>query len=819
MAVHPPRCRSAWSPAERSAAWCIVVAVALAGNAWAQAPQPLTLSDSVTLDEADAQARSALQRATAHAALQQWDEAIAALQRIVEEQPERLIEVPEPRWEHLPHVPRRFVPLADHAQWLLSALPPEALRVYRRRVDTQAGQQYQRAVARRDLRALERLLQRYFCSSWGDDALLALGELRLEQGDFDGARDCFRRLLPLGPFFGLLPSNAWETGWGAVTQTAYERIRGHEALSDEDRALLQRWYEPDATSHPTTYYLRSDVPLPAETAQRLARFWKQQGYDTRLTYPDTPLEPAAIAARLVLVSILQQDRARAQQEWAAFQHRFGTATGSLGGGQVNFAAWLRSLLEQSASWPAAEPPSDWPTFGGSPQRQRSIPGTPRLGALVWSVPLPRQAAHAALPRSRAWRHDRPGEDSQWLLSYHPIVVGDLVLWCTAERVFALNVHTGKPAWPGVQTPEAPATLPGEIFPAAGSVQPMPAPEPHLGAARYTLTAHGHRVFARLGSPITQPRSSAVAPPDAGYVLGLDLSAQGRALFRLEPDDATWSFEGTPLCEGRYLYVAMRRLGLRPQAYVACYDTDMLPPRLVWRRMICAADSPGRGELAEATHHLLTLSGSTLYYNTNLGAVASLDALDGRLRWVAVYPRAARRNPWLPGYRPAHYYRDTNPCVYVGGMVFAAPADNPHVFAWDASSGHLLWNTTSGLLPDDLTHLLGVASGYLVGTGDRLWMFESRSGRLVLRWPEGDPLGLGRGALLANHVLFPSASPAMNLYAIDAATGELAGDPVPLLYRQAASGNLVVTRHYVLIAGVDALYCFRRQDHPPAVAGN
>jgi outer membrane protein assembly factor BamB len=649
--------------------------------------------------------------------------------------------------------------------------------------------------------------------------LLALGDLRLEQGDFDGARDCFRRLLPLWPFFGLLPSNAWETGWAAVTPGAYDRVRGHEALSDEDRALLEQWYEPDGKPQPTMYWLRTDPPLPDETARRLARLWKQQGYDTRLTYPDSSLDPAAVAARMVLVSILQQAPTRAQQELAAFQQRYAAARGPLGGSDVVYSQWLRALLEESTTWPAAEPTGDWPTLGGSPQRQRAVPGTLRLGPLVWSVPLPREAAHAALARSVAWRHDRPGENSQWLLSYHPIVVGDLVLWCTAQQVFALNLHTGKPAWPGPRPSDDPASSPGEIFPTAGSLPPAVDREPYLGAARYTLTAFGNRLFVRLGSPITQPRSSGTAPLDPGYLLGLDLSAQGRALFRLEPEDATWSFEGTPLSDGRYLYVAMRRLGLRPQAFVACYDTDISPPRLVWRRMICSADPPGRGELAEATHNLLTLSGGTLFYNTNLGAIAALDSRDGRLRWVCVYPRATRRNPWFAAYRPAHVYRDLNPCVYAQGTVFAAPADNPHVFAFDAASGHLLWNTTPGLVPDDLTHLLGVAGGNLVGTGDRLWLFDATSGRLVARWPDGDPLGLGRGALVGRHVLFPSASPAMNVYIVDAATGQLADEPIPLLYRQATPGNLIVTPDYLLIAGIDALYCFRRQDHAASVAGN
>ena len=45
--------------------------------------------------------------------------------------------------------------------------------------------------------------------------------------------------------------------------------------------------------------------------------------------------------------------------------------------------------------------------------------------------------------------------------------------------------------------------------------------------------------------------------------------------------------------------------------------------------------------ADLGHRLLSLDGPTLYYQTNLGAVAALDAETGAIRWVATYPRQDR----------------------------------------------------------------------------------------------------------------------------------------------------------------------------------
>src|SRR6185295_8436647 len=97
--------------------------------------------------------------------------------------------------------------------------------------------------------------------------------------------------------------------------------------------------------------------------------------------------------------------------------------------------------------------------------------------------------------------------------------------------------------------------------------------------------------------------------DAGALVCLDLRTQGGLVNRLVPDDK-WAFEGTPVCDGNNVYVAMRYSDVRPQSHVACYDAQL--GRLRWRRLICSAETIGRGQADEATQNLLTLVGDTLY---------------------------------------------------------------------------------------------------------------------------------------------------------------------------------------------------------------
>lgn len=85
----------------------------------------------------------------------------------------------------------RQVGVEPAARLLLSALPKEALERHRRRVDPLARRWWESGTEV-DLR---RIVERAFHSSFGDDALLRLGDLAWERGDVSEARSHWERLL------------------------------------------------------------------------------------------------------------------------------------------------------------------------------------------------------------------------------------------------------------------------------------------------------------------------------------------------------------------------------------------------------------------------------------------------------------------------------------------------------------------------------------------------------------------------------------------------------------------------------------------------
>jgi outer membrane protein assembly factor BamB len=572
---------------------------------------------------------------------------------------------------------------------------------------------------------------------------------------------------------------------------------------------LDQWYVLDEGTSEPFYRMHGRGILSDEASAALVRFWKSRRFPfTRLGYPGTTFDRAEIRARLILVSIMEGSIERARGELEALAQLHPGATGRLAGRKVNFAETLEAMATAAENWPHVEATDQWSTFAGTYARSKTATRNLDLGKLAWEPIVLGEALAADSANSRAYSLRRIGEDAQRLMSYHPLVVGDLVLVNNQSQIFAFDLKTGAPAWPAdAERPK------GEIY--ADENARLAGGRVHrgLGVPRFTMTATGGKLFAHMGSQVTSHPLEAYESRSGGYLVCLDLEAQGRLVWkpdgRILPDDEKWAFEGAPVVDGANLYVAMRKSDVRPQAHVACFDVET--GRRRWRSMVCSAETPGGGQVPEITHNLLTFNQGTLYYNTNLGVVAALSARDGRVRWATLYPRAKKAGPDGQDKRTAHFYRDLNPCVYDRGKLLVAPADCESIFALDAGSGEMIWETR---LPEDVVHLLGVGAGNLLASGDTLWWIDVEGGKVLKRWPDTTPLGHGRGILMGDQVVWPTGG---ELYLLDqdaAGRGSAPRPPIALSERQAAGGNLVAARGLLLIATPDKLFAFHQQGQPP-----
>jgi outer membrane protein assembly factor BamB len=786
-----------------TAGLCCIAWLATASSA-AQFERSLALPPA-EVDSIDSASATHLENARRFLAEKQWAEAVEAIRRVQEADSGRLVQVemaqPIAGFE-------RFVTAGEYCQWRLAALAgeaPEALAHYRRLVDPLAEAWLREGSEMNDETLLARVVDQAFASGWGDDALLKLGDLALNRGEPALARAYWQRIhVSL-----TVPPSAAQALKAPVGSPLWLPLRKFDFAQDGDRLkpLL------DATGKP---------PLGI--------------------YPDADIDLAGVRARLVLASLLEGSRERAEVELKLLRLMHPQAEGQLAGRSGRYADLLQSLLDESAAWPAPRQSPGWPTFAGNAARNKAADGEVDLaGQPLWSFALPR------LSSDREWIGQgrlRVADDMKGLLSYHPVVVGNTVLVRLDARgssyIVALDLRTGEKLWQvdysrGL-TGLPPEELEGEPFTVSDAHADLTR---HIGVARFTLSAAGNRVFAHMGSPITLPadrRAARWLAKDQGFVLGFDIKTQGKPLegFPIRPESSDWTFEGPPLCDGQFFYQAMRRVeGSRSQIYLAAYELQTAPGeiidlrdenarprgRLVWRTRLASAASLGGGDLDQLTHLLVTKNAGRLYLNSNAGFVAAVDAASGKLDWLVKYPRATVRTG-DPDKSEDHLFRDLVPCLAHKDFVIIAPSDSDRIFALEAATGQLAWSLPPGAA-DDIVHLLGGAGNVLLASGDRLYWIDANTGRMLTQFPAGSlgsagqaapsPRGLGRGTLAGDHVWFPTRE-SIFVFQQQPVRTDFGWQPklireIPLTPRGITGGNLTMADGVLLIATGDRLVAF------------
>lgn len=678
-----------------------------------------------------------LRNAASHARDKQWAEAVEIYQKVIQQFGDKVAKLPKDDPAADPSGESvLYVDVRHFCQQRLSQLPPEARAVYRSRVDGQAERWYRQGEKARDRPLLRRVVDVAFCSSWGDDAVELLGDLAFQDGRFDEALGAYRRL-----------------------------------VADEDRGGLA------------------------------------------FVHPDPSVDLARVAAKKILCRVSLGTLSSWEAELVAYAKAYPDARGPLAGREGLYRETLAVALKQDGLAPPSQPDSRWPTFAGSPTRTRVVPGPVDVGSLQWRVELdPVKVGNGSRGLRGINMMGGPVRPEK-LLAYHPIVLGDQVIVCDEEQILAYNLNDRPEGVHG--SPVGSVKVAWKHDEEAGGGVPQ-ATRLTIGVPRFTLTASGQRIYARMGLTSAPYMGRGGMGVTQSYLVAVDRATEGKLLWKKPPGDVVPSrrpgenpgrnlgFEGTPVADDRNVYVAMTDRREQTSTYVVCLDGETGATR--WVRYLGAASADGDNGFAmgmgmgmggnafpnDFGHRLLTLEGPTIYYQTNLGAVVALDAETGLLRWVATYPRLDRIGGGAQD-------RDLNPAIVHDGRVIVAPDDANAIFAFDAASGRLVWKTDP--LPDEvkLAHLLGVAKGRLIATGDRVLLFDVKNGKLLHSWPDTGHgyEGYGRGLLAGDKIYWPTRN---EIHVLFQENGLRSDPPIRLQETfQESGGNLAVGDGYLVVA--------------------
>lgn len=723
-------------------AWALTAALVLStgareGSAQRE-PEVRTGGESVFLD-VDSVAAKKLGAARDLMTARQWSDAIDLVRQVGEQHAGRLVGIE----------PGRYVAVQTYCDILLSSLPPEGLVIYRARLDPQAKRWFESARSGADEEGLQKVIRQAFLSSYGDDALLLLGELAWERGAISAARSVWEKLLPL----------------------AQKREPG------ELSAVLR--------------------------------------------YPDADIDPAEVRARLVLCSYAQGNVGRARQELAIFGELHPQAEGTLAGKTGRLAELVAGLMRSPVRPPASVETSPSPTFAANPQRNARTSDTIDVGAVQWSVPLTPMRIERVSRRDDT-RFDDPfnppdrsaATQPMDVLSAYPVVHHEIVFVCDETSIYAYKLTAqnplGEAAWPANGKPPQTAE---EVKASARIFSLPPALEPskilvrqRAGLPRFTLTVHDGKLYARMGTTAATHAPNRGLNTSPSLLVCLDLAREGDLKWiwngaEIPTDGGPWTFDGSPvIAEGR-VYVALRRMSPQPQLNVACFDTNT--QKLLWNRKICVGLDAFAGDVDEIHHQLLTLADDRLFYSTNLGAIASIEASGGSLQWIATYPRGEADSVAMFNRRQQG---GPNPCVLHEGMAYVAPNDTNRVLAFHADSGLLRWERELKGRP---AALLGVKDGKLIVAGDRLWSLDVETGGNYRGW---EPLGgrdpevqsFGRGLIAGDVVYWPRRE---EIVLVELSTWRLRRE-VDLAHQHGErGGNLVAAPGFLLVAQTNRLAAF------------
>ncbi|WP_428939965.1 PQQ-binding-like beta-propeller repeat protein [Fontivita pretiosa] len=494
------------------------------------------------------------------------------------------------------------------------------------------------------------------------------------------------------------------------------RVLAHYFVTDAAKQAAMRMIE--------LYLERGEFPAAAWTADRLLRW-----------HPATGADRPALLYRAAMAYHLAGDRQQAAARLEELKANFPDAMGQVRGAQVMLADSLAGALAiaphepQSGDARLAGGEDSWPTAFGSPDRARVPQAGGFGGARLFSIELARPNFRGmSQQRVELLRQDQRDRDNGLMTGVFPVVDRGELFFHDNTRIYAVTLDSYQP-------------LPGwaQTYDGERNGRYVTSGWPTPRCQQCTLTVTDDSVLAVMGLPdfITMQYTGSYGQRDTRLVCLDRRTGRQRWLVqpRMLPESAAnlrnLDFFGSPLVIGKTAYIQARGgKGVQfEDSYVLAFNAD--DGAFKWACYIASANTNAQfwdadlsSLLGQNVSHLAYSSGR-LYAATNLGAVACIDAYDGTIVWLNIYPRnvpepnrafgfgggwnrARAMASGVGGEKPWTY----NPVVVSQGKVFVLPSDGLHLHIYDAGSGVEVKRIRLSLF-DNADTMLGVVGEKLI----------------------------------------------------------------------------------------------------------
>lgn len=663
-------------------------------------PQAQDYEGNLQLHELPSQLSQQLAQVQALLQANANDDAIEMLQRLEDEASGQLIAVPSDSGTG-PFAVTRYLPFASYAERERSrwkAMFPQAWQALTSLRDEVVDSRLERLKADPNLGNAPSFWAATLASNRRPIAMLTAGSLALERGEVQRARHAFHQV---------------------------------------DEAMR-------VSLDPSMSLTRASVPWHYVLRKMEAPAWPSE-INNRLRPAAETIDPSLLAeawAGLVRCSLMEADFDRARCEAQVLERIFPDSPSLDAKGTWN--ELVRSWLASVADRPSTE----------TSKTTESIPDLRSLETNpLWHEVLTK---HRLKPTSLS--SDAATAEELDLMSghltYHAAIADGRVFVNSLHKIDGFDLAKGT-RWPP-STSKTPLYL--SSTPATDLV---PLSYPVAGVMRGSVSIVDEVLYARVGPPITAWNTrSGLKEGSASSLVALDLRHEGRMVlgFPLHLKGSDWEgceFEGTPVVVGDAMFVGITsRTSVHVRRWLACFER--WTGRLRWRSPLLAAGTIDGIENQHWISHLRpAYQDGRLLFDTGLGAIAAVDASDGRLAWLTSY---ARCNANQEVFLRSNSFRQrdmTTPCLY-RDLVLCAPADCREIFALDWGTGDLIWSTEPELT-EEIEHLIGAVDEHLFASGESLCVLDLHTGEMVDRYPAaGKGKGRGQGLISQKQIYFPIA---------------------------------------------------------------
>jgi outer membrane protein assembly factor BamB len=494
--------------------------------------------------------------------------------------------------------------------------------------------------------------------------------------------------------------------------------------------------------------------------------------------------------------------------------------------------WLETHFVSSHGASRQQSIGQWTIYRGDPARNAAAAGDVPLRTARWQVASVTDPADERIIADL--RQSLLDDDSPTVPTLQPLAVDNLVLMRSAERLVALDFHTGKRIWeyPWWQLGDPSSVRDGARETAAEDRKLKLKQRLWYDAAYGQLSSDGESVFQLDELPNALPIAARWGPGILGgmrnngnaphnQLVALDLRREGAQLWMVggetgldEPKLAGAFFLGAPLPLFGQLYALVEL-----NAEIRLVVLDSRTGRQEWSQQLAhvdgqtVADNPQRRLVGASP----SFADGVVVCPTSGGAVVAVDMATRSLLWGFQYaPLATPGRSFgmiqsYPGQVPKLGSRWLDGTVTVAdGAVILTPPESNKLFCLDLLTGEPKWPPRER--SDDLADMLYVAcvhDGLLVLVGrTRVNALSLRDGQPAWSQPvildaDQQEMPSGRGYYSEKYYYLPTTK--AELLQIDLNQGQI----VQRVKTDRTLGNLICHQDQVIGLGIDGLFAYHQ----------